>query len=330
MVCDTCCTSFCASSCRRRAEQLGIHSPLECRAVATLSRGFRPAGASARDRAAGALLLVRLACRAAGEVTSHAGSREPRWRHVDALAPLPGPLSTLIPEGESTSSAAFHVFRHWERTHQGDADNVELAAAAASVLCEVGWTIPEGWRSELALQQGDSREALEQALLLVHRKVLCNCFGLSAAAPDGAEAGPEEGWGVYPAASLFNHSCVPTLFWEFGGKASDRGRLTFRALRPLPAGAPLTITYGRSAGRQSRAARLATMREHWRFQCRCGRCEAEARGADAKTLAALAAFDEEFRCRRCFRLGPSRTAITDNGSRPRGCSCLRARNRLAG
>mmetsp|Transcript_11007 Transcript_11007/g.28721 ORF Transcript_11007/g.28721 Transcript_11007/m.28721 type:complete len:198 (-) Transcript_11007:54-647(-) len=197
-----------------------------------------------------------------------------------------------------------------------------MATAAAAALLEAGWVAPpDGWPSSEPVQ----------ALVQLQSKVICNCFGLLNTAGDGAETGPLEGWGVWPAISLFNHSCVPSLYLEFGGKASERGRITVRALRPIPAGGPLTIAYGRGAGRQSREERESTMREHWRFECRCERCLHSDKG-EAEQSYEFAAFDAEFLCRRCCRIGPPRAgpAASGKGTRPGGCSCVRARNRLSG
>ena len=45
--------------------------------------------------------------------------------------------------------------------------------------------------------------------------------------------------GIFPAASLMNHSCVPLIVNSFRGR-----QLTVRSLRPLEAGAEVTNCYG--------------------------------------------------------------------------------------
>ncbi len=45
--------------------------------------------------------------------------------------------------------------------------------------------------------------------------------------------------GIFPAASLMNHSCVPLIVNSFRGR-----ELTVRALRPVEAGAEVTNCYG--------------------------------------------------------------------------------------
>mmetsp|Transcript_57738 Transcript_57738/g.122822 ORF Transcript_57738/g.122822 Transcript_57738/m.122822 type:complete len:431 (-) Transcript_57738:94-1386(-) len=349
--CNCCGASFCGARCRIRAESLGVHSPMECKAVAELQAKAMScddeddtAREEQRDTFAGAALLVRIACRAASEAavasvgsetdstaaSSHpgGGSSEPSFRHVEALAPLPPTLPELVAPEEATNSAALQIFERWQRDSAAEVENAAICRLAASALQAAGWSNVEGVGPLKGLG-AEGAQGLELALLRIQSRVLCNCFGLSANSPDGAEVGPEEGWGVWPAASLFNHSCVPSLYIEFSGRAQDRGRIAFRALRHIKAGSELSIAYGRSAGRQSREARRVVMREHWRFDCGCARCRYDDGGVPEEDYEA---FDAEFRCRRCNRIGPARPGGYDEkgGLRSKGCSCVRAKNRLAG
>ncbi|GBF94720.1 histone methyltransferase [Raphidocelis subcapitata] len=99
------------------------------------------------------------------------------------------------------------------------------------------------------------------------------------AALRAASAGAEE-WeaprdlvGVWPEASLLNHSCAPNV-----AIAAVEGRVIARAARQVAKQSELTVSY--LAGPQLLAPlsrRQAALREARGFQCRCPRCRDEAR-----------------------------------------------------
>lgn len=342
--CSACGISFCSEKCKARATSVGIHSPVECCALTALTA---KAQGLSRDGKANASLMVSVACRATAEHVGTSG-QEPSMRHFDALALLPPPLPFLLVEGSSVGESAYSVFQRWQKKCGNDAETLCAAKAAEAALLGAGWVKPEELRSptcstelkdietsststcpsEPSDGETSPRSNLLEALLRIHSEVECNAFGCAVAAPDGAEAGPTEGWAVYPAASLMNHSCIPTLYAEYGSKAVERGQVVYRALHALPAGSPLTITYGRSVGRGSRALRRVAIREQWHFVCACERCAAALNTSSLEEGELYTKFDEEFVCTRCNRIGPSRNVATRK--RPKGCSCLIARNRIAG
>ncbi|CAK0874541.1 unnamed protein product [Prorocentrum cordatum] len=301
---------------------MGLRTPAACRAQSMLVSS--DCGLSPEDRAS-AGLLVSITARAVA--LPQLGGLEPDFGHVLSLAMLPERLAPQAIEGEHCAARE----AAWlDKASREDAESLGVAKAAAAALRASGLVPPAG----LLLAGGGAAErlapaalgepgSLERLLLEVHARICCNSFGLSAGAADDGEPALE-GWGLWPAASLFNHDCMPTLYIEHGRKAGDHGQLVFRALRGVAAGSHLTISYGRAGGRQTAQARARTMREVWRFECRCEYC----RGAASPE--ASAAFFERFRCNGCYSIGPARGAAGCGGARAKkGCSCQSASNRLA-
>ena len=87
------------------------------------------------------------------------------------------------------------------------------------------------------------------------------------------------GLGLYPLASLTNHSCEPSAAQTFDAS----GQLVLRALRPLEVGEEVTIGYIELG--QSAAARRAELKSSYLFDCACARCERESAPAAEAALA---------------------------------------------
>ncbi|KAK8251121.1 hypothetical protein HDK77DRAFT_507621 [Phyllosticta capitalensis] len=98
-----------------------------------------------------------------------------------------------------------------------------------------------------------------------------NSFGLrSLDDPDGAEF---FGFGVWSAASYWNHACAPTV-----GKRREGRAWLFWAAADVRRGDQLTISYlGGAEGRKMppRDERRATLRKNWGFECACEACARE-------------------------------------------------------
>lgn len=86
------------------------------------------------------------------------------------------------------------------------------------------------------------------------------------------------GVGLYPAAALFNHACVPNVSTVFVGRT-----VHLRTLCAVPAGAELCVSYVDLA--QDVAARRAELAQGFGFCCMCPRCTDEAAGAAASARA---------------------------------------------
>jgi len=73
--------------------------------------------------------------------------------------------------------------------------------------------------------------------------------------------------GIYPSASMMNHSCVPAIINSFQGI-----RLVVRAVAPLSAGAEVTNCYGPHYRRHEWAERQEMLSSQYSFRCSCTAC----------------------------------------------------------
>ncbi|KAF9690504.1 hypothetical protein EKO04_011365 [Ascochyta lentis] len=94
-----------------------------------------------------------------------------------------------------------------------------------------------------------------------------NSFGIRSLEDDGSEF---FGFGCWPAASYFNHSCAPNVVKNREGRA-----WRFSAGRDIEKGDELNITYLSGEERKlDRASRKTRLKRNWGFDCTCSRCEA--------------------------------------------------------
>ncbi|GKT41620.1 putative protein phosphatase [Colletotrichum spaethianum] len=105
-----------------------------------------------------------------------------------------------------------------------------------------------------------------ELLLLLSSRDSHNAFGIRSLEDEGSEL---FGYGCWPAASYFNHSCGPNVEKRREGRAWE-----FRAARDVRKGEQLCITYlGGEEKKMSRDERMLTLRRNWGFECACKRCE---------------------------------------------------------
>ncbi|KAF3039760.1 hypothetical protein E8E12_007735 [Didymella heteroderae] len=94
-----------------------------------------------------------------------------------------------------------------------------------------------------------------------------NSFGIRSLEDDGSEF---FGYGCWPAASYFNHSCGPNIEKKRVGRVWE-----FRASSEIEDGEELNITYLSGEERKmSRGKRREVLKKNWGFDCACARCEA--------------------------------------------------------
>lgn len=86
------------------------------------------------------------------------------------------------------------------------------------------------------------------------------------------------GLAVYPYASLFNHSCEPSL-----ELLRNRKTLSFVTIRDLTPGDELSIGYGNTAG-LGLEERRAYLKSNWYFDCYCHRCSLELSELEAPNI----------------------------------------------
>jgi hypothetical protein len=93
-----------------------------------------------------------------------------------------------------------------------------------------------------------------------------NSFGIRSLEDDGSEF---FGYGCWPAASYFNHSCAPNVEKKRVGRVWE-----FRTGKDMEVGEELCITYLSGEERKlSRGKRMLTLKRNWGFDCGCDRCE---------------------------------------------------------
>lgn len=101
-------------------------------------------------------------------------------------------------------------------------------------------------------------------------KNLTNAFGIWSPQTQEDEEREFFGFGVYPSASFFNHSCAYNIAKERKNRA-----FLFRANQDILPETELCISYGIS-GSESVELRQATLLE-WFFQCACTKCKEDQR-----------------------------------------------------
>ncbi|KAF2644441.1 SET domain-containing protein [Massarina eburnea CBS 473.64] len=93
-----------------------------------------------------------------------------------------------------------------------------------------------------------------------------NSFGIRSLEDDGSEF---FGYGCWPTASYFNHSCNPSIEKKRVGRVWE-----FRTGKDVEKGDELCITYLSGEERTwSRGKRMEILLKNWGFECACERCE---------------------------------------------------------
>ncbi|KAH7121143.1 hypothetical protein B0J11DRAFT_58093 [Dendryphion nanum] len=105
-----------------------------------------------------------------------------------------------------------------------------------------------------------------ETLYLLSSRDSHNAFGIRSLEDDGSEF---FGYGCWPAASYFNHSCRPNIEKKRIGRDWE-----FRLGVDVEKGQELCITYLSSEERRlARGKRMQILRKSWGFDCMCEGCE---------------------------------------------------------
>ncbi|KAE8840738.1 hypothetical protein PTNB85_04137 [Pyrenophora teres f. teres] len=106
-----------------------------------------------------------------------------------------------------------------------------------------------------------------ETMMMLSSRDSHNSFGIRSLDDEGSEF---FGYGCWPAASYFNHSCGPNIEKNREGRA-----WYFRAGQDIKHGQELCITYLSGEERKlSRGKRKLRLKKTWGFDCGCERCEA--------------------------------------------------------
>ncbi|KAF2822708.1 SET domain-containing protein [Ophiobolus disseminans] len=107
-----------------------------------------------------------------------------------------------------------------------------------------------------------------ESIFLLSSRDSHNSFGIRSLEDEGSEF---FGYGCWPAASYFNHSCAPNIEKRRGGRAWE-----FRTGKNVKKGEELNITYLSGEERKlTRGKRMQTLKRNWGFDCGCEQCEVE-------------------------------------------------------
>ncbi|KAJ5305142.1 uncharacterized protein N7443_004802 [Penicillium atrosanguineum] len=85
------------------------------------------------------------------------------------------------------------------------------------------------------------------------------------------ERGVDYGLGIYPRATIINHSCIPNVTW----KPDNDGRMVLTTSRDLAAGDECFICYFDPCKYVDVKARQKLLQENFLFSCHCDRCTQE-------------------------------------------------------
>jgi hypothetical protein len=106
----------------------------------------------------------------------------------------------------------------------------------------------------------------QETLVALSSRDSHNSFGIRSLDDGGSEF---FGYGCWPAASYFNHSCGPNVEKKRDGRVWE-----FRAGKHIDDGGELCITYLSGEERRlSRGKRMETLKKNWGFECACERCD---------------------------------------------------------
>lgn len=164
------------------------------------------------------------------------------------------------------------VLRTIEKSAEGEEEDEEGGyQALVDSLCDNQDQMPEALlrtfadmvRQARRLLPAEYRVGLDEGVQLL-AKVYCNAHEVLN--PSGADR--DMGFGIFPEACLFNHSCEPNCTWF----PADGGGLAVRTISAVEQGAALTVAY--CDLHDYTALRRPALERAFFFQCACPRCVA--------------------------------------------------------
>jgi len=208
------------------------------------------------------------------------------WKAVEMQASLIRAARKTSTSGDAPSKPARKAVRH-ALAPRPNPD--VLSFLLSGILCKV--SAPDAWEAVLALANNPRpyRSAADLAAhvaaylqllavlpgpLLPHvtpdtcitipARDSHNSFGIRSLEDDGSEF---LGYGIWPVASYFNHSCAPNVEKRRVGRCWE-----FVAAREVWVGEELCITYQSGEDHLSRGQRKDALKRNWGFECCCEKC----------------------------------------------------------
>ncbi|GAB4822648.1 hypothetical protein N2152v2_009694 [Parachlorella kessleri] len=245
-------------------------------ALGRLAAGRGGAGAEAGSEASReAVLALRLARRLAEEPT------DPKSQLVAALEDH---FADLAPE-EAVRLGALALLTHatWQQALAlaGDDSWKSCSSAAGEAEARSAQQTPE---ASGRAARGVSTEDVLRALCQVRVN------GIAVVPPARAGAGDRLGVGIYPTASMMNHSCRPNVSLRFEGTTA-----VVRTLEAIAPGAPLLHCYGPQEGEMTWQQRQLALQKQYCFACTCTACTAGPTASDVELVG--------LRCCACCAVG---------------------------
>ena len=165
----------------------------------------------------------------------------------------------------------------------------ESGAKAARTMLQLHMTALTEEDRNKVLQFGDSHRAPDAPPTLLGL-ALTNQLPIAAAAPSAtssADSNLQRG-AIFEYLCRAQHSCTPNSEYSWN---QSLGQGVLHALRPIPAGTEITISYLSAVSQMSFEQRQQVMAEGFRFQCACETCEGQ-RGTSEAALGLRAASDQ--------------------------------------
>eukprot|EP01062_Namystynia_karyoxenos_P032933 TRINITY_DN24256_c0_g1_i1.p1 TRINITY_DN24256_c0_g1~~TRINITY_DN24256_c0_g1_i1.p1 ORF type:complete len:705 (+),score=135.88 TRINITY_DN24256_c0_g1_i1:63-2117(+) len=321
-----CGDTWCSEHCRAAARD--TYHAVECGAAAAL-REFASGASRCRPGGADYAAPLRLALRMIAALAQATAARS--WPEACAATRHPaGGEGDDAPSGEDIPYGAYSSSLPPAFAESFPAYSGLFAAALGAIAAQVPDAVAPAVPLRSLLDPATVQSAADGPLRRVLGVAFCNCLGFAsvpkhvffrnlrdaeaAAAAAGSapalsifdsltpsERGEREGEvcgvGLYPMASLMNHSCRANCV--INAAATPDHEIRVVCATHAPPGAALCINYlGLNAApppnprllctpQRTRCMRRARLRRRWGFDCRCTACEAEGAAIARATAAAL-------------------------------------------
>lgn len=200
------------------------------------------------------------------------------WYQQQVRVPTYREVADLITNFSKLSREQTRLYRMWWQKYQKKMTPLLQLAWKWRRTSHGGPTngILRGWDHEVEREEENTDASAlamsEDYFYRLAAALQCNSFGIFSPQDQCLASG------LYPEASLFNHSCAPNIC-----RVMRAGRVAcFYALQPISKGDPLNISYI-DVSIQSTAERRKLLFGNYRFFCYCPRCRVNSRPSKTST-----------------------------------------------